>query len=104
VNSRPDRKTRAWSGLITRGVVTAILLMTSSMLLYDSTTNTLLPRDPSTGRTMGCYTLVEFAVGATTPTVWVRPLELLMSVISLRLIAAVLRGRVRPGPLGVCGP
>jgi hypothetical protein len=95
--SNESNRTRPWSGFLMRSSVAVLLLLASAILLYDSTPYALLPSDPSSGRIRGCYTLVDLTVGATMPTRWARPLELLLGVSCLAIIFPVLRKRISAG-------
>jgi NADH:ubiquinone oxidoreductase subunit 6 (subunit J) len=97
VSSESNRTQQAWSRFVMRGSLGVVLLLASAILLNDSTTYALFPSDPTSGRIKGCYTLVDFAVGATMPTRWARPLELLLGVLCLAMIVALLRKRMGSG-------
>src|SRR5260221_8404891 len=78
VSDGSNSTTRVRGAFLMRGLVCALLLFTGAVFLYDSSAYSLSPSHPSSGRTKGCYTFVDLAVGATMPTLWARPLEFLL--------------------------
>ena len=73
-----------------RSLFAQFALVVGILVLIDAGTNALLPRDAASGRSMGCYTILEQAVGATAPTTWARPLEYLIGVASFTVAFVLL--------------
>jgi hypothetical protein len=72
---RPVVRRAAFKGVLALGG-----LALGSWLLEDSGTFVLMPAEPATSRTRGCYTTIELLVGVTSPSA-IRPTELLVGAV-----------------------
>ncbi len=64
---------------ILKYIIPAFLLFIAFLIFMDASVYTLMPNDPISGRTFGCYTAIELFFGAKHST-WIRDAEYIVAL------------------------